>query len=117
MLKKNPAVLDRSDGRSLRSAFLYHSKIQPDAPAIVVSGEPQSYGQLEHNARCWARAIMDACGLRPERVGLFAYRSETAYTGTLAALFAGATYVPLNPTFPFARTAAMIRQADLDAII
>lgn len=117
MLKKTPPVLDRSDGRSIRSGFLYHSRIHPDAPAIVVRGEARSYGQLEYNARCWARAITDACGLRPERVGLFAYRSETAYTGTLAALFAGATYVPLNPTFPFGRTAAMIRQADLDAII
>jgi len=110
-------VLDRSDGRSLRSAFLYHSQIRPDAPAIVVRGESRSYGQMEHNARCWARAITEVCGRRPERVGLFAHRSETAYTGTLAALFAGATYVPLNPTFPVGKTAAMILQADLDAII
>jgi non-ribosomal peptide synthetase component F len=35
----------------------------------------------------------------------------------LAALFAGATYIPLNPTFPPEKTAAMIEEGDLDAII
>jgi len=50
-------------------------------------------------------------------MGVFAYRSDVAYAGTLAALFAGAAFVPLNPTFPPDKTRAMIAQADLDAII
>jgi amino acid adenylation domain-containing protein len=91
--------------------------MRPDAPAIVVRGNVRTYAQMEGDARRWAQAITSACGRRPERVGLFAFRSETAYTGTLAALFAGATYVPLNPTFPDERTASMIRQADLDALL
>jgi amino acid adenylation domain-containing protein len=84
---------------------------------MVVRGVTRSYAELEDRARRWAAVITDACTDRPERVGLFAYRSETAYTGTLAALCAGATYVPLNPTFPADKTAAMIRQADLYALI
>jgi amino acid adenylation domain-containing protein len=54
---------------------------------------------------------------RASRVGVFAYRSETAYTGVLTALFSGAAYVPLNRTFPPERTRAMCQAADLDAII
>jgi len=111
------AVLDRSDGPSLRSGFLRQAALRPDAPALVVRGKVRTYGQLEDNARRWARALTTACGRRPERVGLFAFRSETAYTGTLAALFAGATYVPFNPTFPDERTAATIRQAAIDTLI
>jgi len=110
-------VLDRSDGPSLRSGFLRHAALRPDAPAIVVRGATSSYGQMEETARRWARAIIDARGGRPERVGLFAYRSAVAYTGTLAALFSGAPYVPLNPTFPVEKTAAMLAAADLDAVI
>jgi amino acid adenylation domain-containing protein len=110
-------VLDRSDGPSLRAGFLRHAAASPDAPAIVVRGATHSYGEMEETARRWARAIVDACGGRPERVGLFGYRSAVAYTGTMAALFAGATYVPLNPTFPPEKTAAMIAAADLDAVI
>jgi amino acid adenylation domain-containing protein len=109
--------LDREDGVSLRSGFLAHASARPDAPAVVVRGATRSYGELEAAARRWARAIVDAAPDRPQRVGLFAYRSEVSYTGTLAALFSGAAFVPLNPTFPPEKTAAMIRQADLDAII
>ena len=35
----------------------------------------------------------------PDRVGVFGSRSDVAYTGVLAALFAGATFVPLNQSF------------------
>lgn len=110
-------MLDRSDGISLRSGFLSHAALNPTAPAVVVRNVTRSYGELEANARRWANAIIAGVGRRPERVGLLAYRSEVAYTGTLAALFAGATFVPLNPTFPPEKTAAMISQADLDALI
>lgn len=108
---------DRSDGVSLRSGFLRHAASTPDAPAVVVRGATRSYWELHEAASRWAAVLMDACGGRPERVGLFAYRSDVAYTGTLAAMFAGATFVPLNPTFPVDKTAAMVAQADLDAII
>jgi tricorn protease len=54
---------------------------------------------------------------RLDRVGVFASRSVTAYAGVLAALCSGATFVPLNPTFPVARTRQMLRRAELDAII
>ena len=110
-------VLDRSDGPSLRSGFLRHAAAHPDAAAIVVRGTSSSYGQMEETARRWAAAIVAEHGDRPERVGLFAYRSAVAFTGTLAALFAGATYVPLNPTFPPEKTAAMLAAADVDALI
>ena len=110
-------MLDRSDGESLRSGFLRNAKAHPDRPAVVVRGGTLSYGQLESTARRWAGAITEACGRRPERVGLFAYRSEVSYAGTLATLFAGATFVPLNPTFPPEKTAAMIVRAELDAIL
>jgi amino acid adenylation domain-containing protein len=110
-------MLDRSEGPSLRSGFLHHSQLRPQAPALVVRGKTYSYGELETKARQLAAAIISEGRGRPERVGIFAYRSETAYVGTLATLFAGGTFVPLNPTFPPEKTEAMIARADLDAII
>jgi amino acid adenylation domain-containing protein len=108
---------DRADGLSLRSAFLRQVQKAPEARALVVGGSVRSYGQICATASRWASAICIALGARPERIGIFAYRSEVAYTGTLAALFGGATYVPLNPTFPHEKTAAMALRADLDAVI
>src|SRR5579871_6619315 len=102
-------MFDRSDGISLRSRFLRSAQAQPDAPAIVVRGATRSYGALEETARRWAGAIVGSSRALPERVGLFAYRSDVSYCGTLAAVFAGAAFVPLNPAFPAQKTASMIQ--------
>lgn len=110
-------MLDRSDGVSLRTGFLRQACLRPNAPAVVVPGRVLSYGELESVARRIANVLVQRCNGRPGRVGLFAYRSEVAYSGTLAILFSGAAFVPLNPTFPPEKTAAMIRQGALDAII
>jgi amino acid adenylation domain-containing protein len=110
-------VIDKVDGRSLRTGFLANAASRPDAPGLVVQGVTRTYGELEATARIWANAICEALGGVPERVGVFAHRSETSYVGVLAALFSGATFVPLNRSFPPERTRAMIEAASLDAII
>lgn len=103
--------------RSLRDSFLRSARRFPDRTALVVADSALSYSKCEHLARQWAGALIDRLGRPPRRVGVFASRSETAYIGTLAALIAGACFVPLNRRFPVERTSAMARLADLDAII
>ena len=110
-------MIDKVDGRSLRSGFLANAASRPGASGLVVQGVTRTYGELETTAKVWANAIGQALGHVPERVGVFAHRSETSYVGVLAALFSGATFVPLNRTFPPERTRAMIEAASLDAII
>lgn len=110
-------MLDRADGESLRSGFVRHVQSAFNSPALVIGDITRSYGELGATASRWANAITRALCSRPQRVGIFAYRSETAYAGTLAALYAGATYVPLNPTFPAGKTAGMAAAADLDSVI
>jgi amino acid adenylation domain-containing protein len=60
-----------------------------------------------------------APAIEPERrrVAFFGYRSAASYIAPLAALYAGAAFVPLNPTFPVARTRAMLDRADPAALI
>jgi amino acid adenylation domain-containing protein len=103
--------------RSLRSGFVHWAGATPDAPALVVRDVTLSYGALDRRARVWAAALMRVAGGPAQRVGIFGSRSEIAYTSVLAALYSGAAFVPLNPTFPPARTRAMIERAQLDAII
>jgi amino acid adenylation domain-containing protein len=110
-------AIDRQDGRSLRSGFLRSAAIEPDALALCIGQRSWTYGELQRTALTWAHALVDTLGRAPARVGVLGYRSECSYAGTLAALFAGATFVPLNPNFPAARTQMMIELADLDAIL
>jgi amino acid adenylation domain-containing protein len=89
----------------------------PDATALVLDGRAWTYADIDETARRWASRLLDATGGHPRRVGVLGYRSETSYLGTLASLFAGAAFVPLNPRFPVRRTRAMIEMADLDALL
>jgi non-ribosomal peptide synthetase component F len=101
----------------LAAGFLASARRYPERAALFVNNRSYSYRELEDAARRWANVLVAGADRPLERVGVFAYRSATAYTGVLAALFAGAAFVPLNKTFPTARTRAMIERADLDAII
>lgn len=110
-------TIDRVDGRSLRSGFLANAGRVPDAPALVIGGTTRSYGQLEERARRWAGAIVQHLGRPPGRVGVYGQRSETIYTGVLAALLGGGAFVPLSSRVPAERTRAMIRSTELDALV
>jgi amino acid adenylation domain-containing protein len=102
---------------SLHAGFLIQSALNPGSAALIVGNRTYSYGDVAAIARRWAACLIEAAGGRPRRVAVFAYRSEASYLGVLAALFAGAAFVPLNRKFPVERTRAMLEQADVDALI
>jgi len=110
-------TLDREDGRSLRSEFLRAAAEFGEQPGLIVKGHTLAYRHVEETARRWAAVLVERRRGRLERVGVFAYRSEVAYIGTLASLFSGAAFVPLNRTFPPERTRTMLQRAALDALI
>lgn len=121
LLTLNFRCLDR-DGReaaisnSLGSGFFAHAARCPEDIALTIGRRHYSYAELDRIARRWATRLCQTTG-QPQRVGVFGYRSETAYAGVLAALAAGAAFVPLNPKFPVERTRDMLARAELDAVI
>lgn len=112
-----PQAVDRTDGRSMRTGFLRNAEQTPDAVALVVQNQTYTYGEVDELARKWARAMVQELGRPARRVAVFASRSMISYVGVMAALYAGAAFVPLNKKFPAARTAEMLRQADVDVVI
>jgi amino acid adenylation domain-containing protein len=108
---------DDPAGRWLPAGFLRSAKRHPEALALWIGERTWTYRELEDVARRWAAALVEAGGGTPARVGVLGARSEVSYGGVLAALLAGAAFVPLNPGFPPARTAAMMASARLDAVI
>lgn len=102
---------------TLQSRFVEAVRAHAERPALVVRDVTLTYAELEGTARRWASVLVARVGAPPKRVGVFGFRSATAYVGVLAAQLAGATFVPLNPRFPPARTRRMAQMAGLDAII
>ncbi|MBV1850752.1 non-ribosomal peptide synthetase [Catellatospora tritici] len=94
-----------------------------DAPAVEADDGTRTYAQLADEVHRCAAALVRA-GVRPgDRVGVRAARSVSWPVLMLAAMYAGAAPVPLDPGYPAARleamttaaAAAMVLDAPLDA--
>jgi amino acid adenylation domain-containing protein len=103
--------------RSIAADFLASAEREPQATGLVVNARSYTYAEMADTAGRWAARLRALRSREAMRIGIYAYRSATSYLGVLAATLAGATFVPLNPTFPGARTGQMVQQADLDAIL
>jgi amino acid adenylation domain-containing protein len=92
---------------------------QPDAVAVVAAetGATLTYGALNRAANQVAWKLR-AAGVRPEgRVGVWVARSLELVVALVGVLKAGAVYVPLDPAYPSARLATMVRDAGLQRIL
>lgn len=88
----------------------------PDRPALVVEGATVTYRDLWSRAGRLAAAVHRHAADRTF-VAVVAARDETAYVGVLGALAAGCGYVPLNPAFPVARSAGMLRRSGARTLV
>lgn len=87
----------------------------PHRPAIDVVRQV-TYEELANRAKSIAAAIQKRQSQIP-LTAIFAHRSGTAYTAILGALLAGNGYVPLNRTFPAARTKYMLSKAGCESLV
>jgi amino acid adenylation domain-containing protein len=103
---------------NLAAGFLRSAELYPRNPALAVAGKQFSYAELAAGAAAIAAALHEHTPPGgPLRTAVFAHRSHTAFAGVLAALFSGCAYVPLNRTFPVARTRAMLERSRSRAVV
>jgi amino acid adenylation domain-containing protein len=98
----------------VHAGFVAAAARHPDRPALEVEERVVSYAELFAEATRFA-ATFESLGTG-SLVGVFARRSVTTYAATLGVLMSGRGVVPLNPSFPAQRTAAVIEQAELDVV-
>jgi amino acid adenylation domain-containing protein len=102
---------------SLYGLFAAQARRTPEATAVVCEGQRLSYGALQHAASrlaAWLRAI----GVGPESpVGICLDRSCEMVVAMLAVLQAGGAYLPLEPTQPRERLAAILATARVPALL
>ena len=89
----------------------------PEAIAVVSAHGRLTHGELHRRAgrlACRLRAL----GVGPDdAVGLYVPRSAEMVIGALAALKAGAAYVPLDPAYPMERLAFIVRECGMPVIL
>jgi amino acid adenylation domain-containing protein len=100
----------------LADRFRRGLELGPQRTALRAGGRSHSYASL-HEAALSLGAAALGVGPPPARMGVLAGGIVPACIGVLAALYASAAAVPLNPDFPPARTRAMIAAAGLTVVI
>ncbi|MBW3570369.1 MAG: amino acid adenylation domain-containing protein [Gemmatimonadetes bacterium] len=101
----------------IHRAFEAQARRTPDAVALVAEEGTLTYAQLDALANRLARRLA-ALGVRPgARVGVCLERGPAMVASLLAAMKAGAAYVPLDPGYPAARLAGMLEDADVAVLV
>ncbi|NEA55076.1 D-alanine--poly(phosphoribitol) ligase [Streptomyces sp. SID13666] len=108
--------MQAADSSFLHSGFQASVQRVPENPALSLRGQTWTYRELDALARVWAAALVKL-EKQPERVGILGHRSIVTYAGFLAALYAGATVVPLNKKYPVARNQDILERAGIDVVL
>ncbi|WP_168641709.1 amino acid adenylation domain-containing protein [Dickeya sp. CFBP 2040] len=84
--------------------------------AIICGDRKLTYRELHHEVNKLAN-LMLAQGIKPgQAVGMMLSRTSYLISSLLAAVKIGAPYVPLDPTYPASRLAAMIEASQIDIL-
>ncbi|MGA6876376.1 amino acid adenylation domain-containing protein [Streptomyces pratensis] len=104
-------------GTSIPDAVARHAARHPDAVAVTGVGEQLTYARLRDLSEETAGALTGLGTGAEDGVGILLGRSAATVTASLAALRAGAAYVPLDPRWPAERLARVAEVAGLRALI
>jgi len=105
----------------LLQRFERYAAAHPQQPALCIreNGEDRviDYGELDRLAARWAAALVEA-GVGPEKpAAILANRSAETIVAMLAAWKAGAPFAPLDPSWPEARIADVLRDVRAAALL
>ncbi|MFP6851335.1 MAG: amino acid adenylation domain-containing protein [Pseudomonas sp.] len=87
------------------------AKATPNAPALADAGGITHYGELLVQIESLARRLCAEGVQASDVVGILLRRERQAIVAMLAALRAGAAYLPLDPSYPAERLAYMIENS------
>jgi amino acid adenylation domain-containing protein len=108
---------DRVPDWTVPARFAAQAALTPDALALTVAGETLSFGELDGRAGALAGRLR-ASGVRTEsRVALLLDRTADLPVALLAVWKAGGACLPLDPTAPVERLAALLAAAEPAAVI
>ncbi len=98
-----PPVLEDAPEPLLTRWLTLAAQAAPDAVALVDGQAQLTYRELEQRVDGLAAALRARVGEGAHRVGILAERSLATVALILAAVRAGLSYVPLDPSYPDAR--------------
>ncbi|HEY0065826.1 MAG TPA: amino acid adenylation domain-containing protein, partial [Flavisolibacter sp.] len=114
----NDTSIDYPRDKTIAELFAEQVQKAPERTALVFEGKEWSYRELHEKSNRLAHYLMDNHNIQPGgMVGIMLDRSDRLIIAILAALKAGAAYVPVDVDYPDARKEFIIRDTGLGALI
>jgi D-alanine--poly(phosphoribitol) ligase subunit 1 len=112
-----PVELSKVGPCNLVLPLLRQAQANSSQIALDVGGTTLTYAQLSETAGKIAGWIGRETEPATRRIAVLASRTWDAYAGVLGVAWAGAAYVPINPSWPAARIAQLLAIAQPDGVI
>src|SRR5215218_6255077 len=103
--------------QSIPQRFEQQVRRYPDRPAVNTRNRQLSYAELNKVANRVARALLAQRGEGAESIALLLEHDALMIAAILGVLKAGKVYVPLDPSFPYARNAYILEDSQAGLII
>ena len=103
--------------QSIPQRFEQQVSRYPDRLAVKLRNHQLSYAALNKVANRVARALLAKCGEGAESIALLLEHDALMIAAILGVLKAGKVYVPLDPSFPYARNAYILEDSQAGLII
>jgi amino acid adenylation domain-containing protein len=97
--------------------FARAAAARPDAVALETADAAVTYAELDARADRLARHLRRAGATAGARVGICLERGPELIVATLAAVKAGAAYVPLDPSYPPERLSFILRDTAVRVVV
>ena len=113
----NDTAIEREAEQTIHGIVERYAQTTPSAIAAEHKGEQLSYAELNAKANQLADLLIQQ-GVKPgHNVAVYLPRSLNVLISMLAAMKAGAAYVPLDPTYPVERLNHIIKQSNAAMVI
>ncbi|SES36300.1 non-ribosomal peptide synthetase [Lentzea albida] len=116
LLRRNNTTSDHVRDTTVDRLVAQRAEAAPERVAVRCDGRELSYAELDRAVSALARRI-DAAGGRGRRVGIFLDRGSEMVVAVLAALRAGAVFVPLATDLPEERMAWIVEDTGMSLAI
>src|SRR5690606_5967390 len=86
-------------------------------PALAFGGQTMSYAELDRKSNQFARLLQNNGVTEGDKVGISVERSMNLIVALIGILKAGASYLPLDRTYPAERISQIIENSDIACLI
>ncbi|MDX2367631.1 MAG: amino acid adenylation domain-containing protein [Colwellia sp.] len=105
------------DEKLIHDLFSENALLTPDKTAVLCNEKGSTYSEIESDATKLA-AYLQYLGMGPgDRIGVNMERSISMIVALIAVLKVGASYVPLDPSFPDDRLRYMAEDSELTLVL